>query len=111
MAKCKDPQSDSVPVVSVQVASVDEEPTDSGSNQRQKMAGAWKPRQTYREMLDGPCSHHSGIKPATHTTRNCAWTRRMIAGDGLAPAPVGAAQDGRLQDLRDDCEMIGDTIA
>ena len=31
-AKCKDPQPDSVPVVSVQVASVDEEPTDSGSN-------------------------------------------------------------------------------
>ena len=101
-AKRKDPQPDSVLVTSVQVAAVDEEPADSGSNQCQKTTGAWKPRQSYREMLDGPCSHHSGIKPATHTTRNCAWTRRMVAGDGLGPAPARATQDGRLQDRRDD---------
>ena len=33
-AKRKDPQPDSMPVVSVQVISIDEEPTDSSSNQR-----------------------------------------------------------------------------
>ena len=37
-----------------------------------------KPWLTFDQMIDGPCKWHSGpFKPATHTTRNCSWTRQL----------------------------------
>ena len=44
-------------------------------------------------MIDGPCKWHSGpFKPATHTTRNCSWTRQLKDQGNqprLPPRPPG----------------------
>ena len=35
----------------------------------QKGERKWKPKITFEQMLNAPCTLHSGLKPATHTTR------------------------------------------
>ena len=40
-----------------------------------------RPEYTFEAMLDAPCKYHSGAgKPASHTTRDCGWTKRLAQG-------------------------------
>ncbi|KAM0925026.1 hypothetical protein ACQ4PT_004461 [Festuca glaucescens] len=59
----------------------------AGGSRRQKQDRPWRPKFTFEEMFDSPCKYHSGAKPATHTTRECSWTKRLISGQGLPPPP------------------------
>ena len=47
-----------------------------------------RPKYTFEDMLDQPCKMHSGVgKPASHTTRQCNWTKRLAQGEALPPPP------------------------
>ena len=61
----------------------------AGGSRRQKQDRQWKPKYTFEQMLDSPCKYHSGAKPATHTTRECSWTKCLLSGQALPPPPAG----------------------
>jgi hypothetical protein len=74
-----------------QVAVVEEEqPAEQGSSRRPRTGKvAWQPKLTFEQMVDAPCKHHSGVKPSTHTLRNCSITQLLMRGDlpPLLPGP------------------------
>ena len=81
---------------SKQVAVVDIEQPAAGGSRRQKAdERPWRPKFTFEQMLDAPCKYHSGAKPATHTTRQCSWTKRLSQGEALPPPPPRTAGGGR----------------
>ena len=43
---------------------------------------------TFDDMMNASCKYHSGIgKPASHTTRECIWTKQLMGTAGLPPPP------------------------
>lgn len=54
----------------------------AGDDKRQKA------RFTFEQMFDGPCKYHNGpFKLATHTIRQCSWTRQIREQGGVPPPP------------------------
>jgi hypothetical protein len=71
---------------------------------KQVAAVADQPAAKKRSHDNGaPCKFHGGAGKATHTTRQCAWAKRLMNGEGLPPPPPspengaagGAAQPAR----------------
>ena len=62
-----------------QVATIEEEqPAAQAPSQRQRTGkAAWQPKLTFEQMLDLPCKHHSGAKPATHMLWQCSFSQRL----------------------------------
>jgi hypothetical protein len=88
-----------------QVAAVEEgRPAAEGSRRQKGTDRPWKARLTYEQMLDAPCSHHSGAKPSNHTNRQCSWNQRLRAEPDPAAAtpPAGGGQGAGRNDRRGD---------
>ena len=53
-----------------------------------------KPKYTFEDMLGQPCKMHSSPdKPATHTTRQCDFVKRIAKGEALPPPPPPPPQN------------------
>ncbi|KAE8800652.1 hypothetical protein D1007_23899 [Hordeum vulgare] len=50
----------------------------------------WLPKQSFEQLLDGPCKIHSRAQPSNHTLRQCSFARRLWQGDGLPAASTCA---------------------
>jgi hypothetical protein len=75
------------------VAAVEEaQSAAEGSRCQKGNERPWKPKLTYEQMLDAPCSHHSGVKLVNHTNRQCNWTQRLR---GEKPPPAGDRRDNQ----------------
>jgi hypothetical protein len=73
---------------SQQVAAVQGSPGATGGSQKHKGDKFSKDKYTIEVMLDQPCKFHSvSGKPATHTTRQCNFTRDLEQGNHQLPGP------------------------
>src|SRR3954462_2959651 len=53
-----------------------------------------KPKYTFEDMLDQPCKMHSRPgKPATHTTWQCDFVKRIAKEEALPPPPPPPPQN------------------
>jgi hypothetical protein len=70
------------------VAAVQGSPGATGGSQNRKGDKFSKDKYTIAVMLDQPCKFHSvSGKPATHTTRQCSFTKDLEQGGHQLPGP------------------------
>jgi hypothetical protein len=97
---------------SKQVVAVQGSPGATGGSQRHRSNKFNKDKYTIEVMLDQPCKFHSvSGKPASHTMRQCSFTRDLERGNHQLPGPPPgqpAEGQGNQNRKRQPAQAVGD---